>query len=369
MGEAKKMKENIGNIPKAGGSSGGGGGAKGNSGGGGDDKKGGDPEDDKFKTALSNAIVTEKPNVSWDDVAGLEAAKRTLREAIILPIKFPEIFVGIREPWKGILLYGPPGTGKSYLAKACATMADGTFFSISSSDLISKWVGESEKLIKALFEMARENQPAIIFIDEIDSMVSARSDDENEASRRVKTEFLVQMQGVGNKTGGVLVLGATNYPWGLDPAIRRRFEKRVYISLPDVKARIYLIKHKMAKQPNNIKDSEYDEIGARTEGFSGSDINTFVVDACNGPLRKTRDAQFFRNFTDQNDGLSKWMACSANTPGAIKKDLSTIDGNLLYPMPVEYQDFLNALCKVKKTVSAEDLAKQDKWTAEFGMEG
>lgn len=155
-------------------------------------------------------------------MAGLEFAKNSLKEAIILPTKFPDIFVGIRQPWRGILLYGPPGTGKTFLAKACATQANSTFFSISSSDLISKYVGESEKMIKALFEMAREKQPSIIFVDEIDSLAGARSEGENESSRRVKTEFMVQMQGVGNSNStGVLVLGATNLPWALDSAIRR----------------------------------------------------------------------------------------------------------------------------------------------------
>lgn len=124
--------------------------------------------------SLSEAIITEKPNVRWDDVAGLENAKKALHEAVILPVRFPHFFEGIIKPWKGILLYGPPGTGKTYLAKACATECDATFFSISSSDLISKFVGESEKLIKSLFKMAREKKPSIIFIDEIDSMAGNR---------------------------------------------------------------------------------------------------------------------------------------------------------------------------------------------------
>jgi len=108
--------------------------------------------------------------VKWSDVAGLENAKMVLQEAVIYPMKYPEIFTGQRKPWKGILLYGPPGTGKSYLAKACATEAEGQFFSVSSADLVSKYLGESERLVRSLFEMARERKPAVIFIDEIDSL-------------------------------------------------------------------------------------------------------------------------------------------------------------------------------------------------------
>jgi vacuolar protein-sorting-associated protein 4 len=162
----------------------------------------GDEEEDKEKAAmrknLEGAIMSDKPNVKWDDVAGLQGAKDALQETVILPTAFPQLFTGKRKPWRGILLYGPPGTGKSHLARACATEADATFFSISSSDLVSKWMGESEKLVRTLFEMARSSLPAIIFIDEVDSLCGARGGSgESEAANRIKTEFLVQMDGVG----------------------------------------------------------------------------------------------------------------------------------------------------------------------------
>jgi vacuolar protein-sorting-associated protein 4 len=196
----------------------------------------------KLRAGLTSAILVDKPNIRWDDVAGLEVAKESLKEAVILPIKFPHLFTGKRTPWRGILLYGPPGTGKSYLAKAVATEAKSTFFSVSSSDLVSKWQGDSERyvhfysmgrnilfmcdvrrLVKQLFQMARESKPAIIFIDEVDSLAGTRNEGESEGSRRIKTEFLVQMNGVGHDDTGVLVLGATNIPWQLDPAIKRRY--------------------------------------------------------------------------------------------------------------------------------------------------
>ncbi|XP_074558513.1 protein SUPPRESSOR OF K(+) TRANSPORT GROWTH DEFECT 1-like [Curcuma longa] len=201
-----------------------------------------DPDQAKLRAGLTSAIITEKPNVKWNDVAGLESAKQALQEAVILPVKFPQFFTGKRRPWRAFLLYGPPGTGKSYLAKAVATEAESTFFSISSSDLVSKWMGESEKLVSNLFQMARENAPSIIFIDEIDSLCGQRGEgNESEASRRIKTELLVQMQGVGNNDQKVLVLAATNTPYALDQAIRRRFDKRIYIPLPDLKARQHIV--------------------------------------------------------------------------------------------------------------------------------
>lgn len=145
-----------------------------------------------MREALMDAVQMEVPNISFDDVAGLEGAKAALKEAVIKPALYPQLFRGERKPWKGILLYGPPGTGKSYLAKALANESkiegreDTTFFSVSSSDLVSKYVGESERLVRNLFELAREHKPSIIFVDEIDSLCTARSDQESDSARRIK---------------------------------------------------------------------------------------------------------------------------------------------------------------------------------------
>ncbi|KRX00447.1 P-loop containing nucleoside triphosphate hydrolase [Pseudocohnilembus persalinus] len=332
--------------------------------------KDGDEENSKLKEGLMQAIVTEKPNVKWEDVAGLENAKKALQEAVILPIKFPQIFDGVRQPWKGILLYGPPGTGKTFLAKACATECEATFFSISSADLISKYVGESEKLIKNLFKMAREKKPSIIFIDEVDSMTGNREGGGgNEASQRVKTQFLIEMQGVGNDDRGVLVLGATNIPWGLDPAIRRRFEKRIYICLPEPVARIALLKNLLAKTKTSLTDDEIQYIGGQaTEGFSGADMSILVRDASYEPLRKCERATKYKRITTP-EGKQAWTPCAPSDPQGEPKRLYDLSGDELYLPPVEVDDFMTVLGKIKPSVSPADIVNHVDWTKQFGQEG
>lgn len=184
------------------------------------------------------------------------------------------------------------------MAKACATEASGTFFSVSSSDLVSKWLGESERLVRSLFEMGRENRPAIIFIDEIDSLCSNRAEGENDTTRRIKTEFLVQMQGVGKESSGLLILGATNVPWELDPAVRRRFEKRIYIPLPEKSARIALFKLSLGNTPTSLTSEDYESLAEFTDFYSGSDISTVVKDALMEPIRKCQNAKKFRRTSD-----------------------------------------------------------------------
>ncbi|PWA25433.1 hypothetical protein CCH79_00005329 [Gambusia affinis] len=338
--------------------------------------EGDDPEKKKFQNQLSGAIVMEKPNIKWDDVAGLEGAKEALKEAVILPIKFPHLFTGKRTPWRGILLFGPPGTGKSYLAKAVATEANNsTFFSISSSDLVSKWLGESEKLVKNLFSLARENKPSIIFIDEIDSLCGSRSENESEAARRIKTEFLVQMQGVGNDNEGVLVLGATNIPWTLDSAIRRRFEKRIYIPLPEEHARSFMFKLNLGSTPNSLTESDFAALGKKTSGYSGADISVMVRDALMQPVRKVQSATHFKRVRGQsrtdpnviNDDLL--TPCSPGDPNAIEMTWMEVPGEKLMEPVVSMPDMLRSLSNTKPTVNEQDLEKLKKFTEDFGQEG
>ncbi|CAL1268156.1 unnamed protein product [Larinioides sclopetarius] len=289
-----------------------------------------DPEKKKLLNQLEGAIVIEKPNIQWSDVAGLYGAKEALKEAVILPIKFPHLFTGKRKPWKGILLFGPPGTGKSFLAKAVATEANNsTFFSVSSSNLVSKWLGESEKLVKNLFEMARQQKPSIIFIDEIDSLCSSRSDNESESARRIKTEFLVQMQGVGNDNDGILVLGATNIPWVLDAAIRRRFEKRIYIPLPDEIARLAIFKFNIGNTPHSLTEENFKDLARKTDGYSGADISVLVRDSLMQPVRKVQTATHFKRVNPNVTVDDLLTPCSPGCPGAIEMSWVDVPGDKL----------------------------------------
>lgn len=331
----------------------------------------GDTEEDadqkKLRGQLTGAILTDKPNVKWEDVAGLEQAKEALKEAVILPIKFPHLFQGKRQPWKGILLYGPPGTGKSYLAKAVATEANSTFFSVSSSDLVSKWMGESERLVKQLFNMARENKPAIIFIDEVDALCGPRGEGESEASRRIKTELLVQMDGVGKDSKGVLILGATNIPWQLDAAIRRRFQRRVHISLPDMPARMRMFEIAVGDTKCELTQSDYKKLGQETEGYSGSDISIAVQDALMQPVRKIQTATHYKKV--DVDGTEMLTPCSPGDTGAMEMTWVDVDSEKLLEPPLAVKDFMRAVKSARPTVSGDDLKKSAEWTAEFGSEG
>lgn len=190
----------------------------------------------------------------------------------------------------GLLLFGPAGNGKTLLARAIATECSATFFNISAASLTSKYVGDGEKLVRALFSVARKMQPSIIFMDEIDSLLSERNSSEHEASRRLKTEFLVEFDGLGSQDNDrIVVLGATNRPQELDEAALRRFTKRVYVTLPDQQTREHLLRSLLTKQSCNLSAEVIRSLATYTDGYSGSDLTALAKDAALEPIRGNDD--------------------------------------------------------------------------------
>jgi len=243
--------------------------------------------DPKLVEMISNEVVHTQLSVTWDDIAGLEFAKQSVKEAVIWPILRPDLFTGLRRVPRGLLLFGPPGTGKTLIGKAIAKESGATFFSISASSLMSKWVGEGERLVRTLFKVAEYREPSVVFIDEVDSLLCQRNEKDMEASRRIKTEFLVQLDGVGTASEArVLVVGATNRPQELDEAARRRFVKRLYIPLPNEDGRSALVRRLLCSNETSLSEEEVQELVKRTAGYSGADIQNLCQEAALGPIRE-----------------------------------------------------------------------------------
>ena len=238
-------------------------------------------------------IMIQVPDVRWDDVGGLADAKRALREGIELPLKHPESFrrLGIR-PAKGFLLFGPPGTGKTLLAKAVAREAESNFIAARSSDLLSKWYGESEQQVSRLFQRARQVAPTVIFLDEIESLAPQRGGSLGEpaVTERVVNTLLAEMDGL-EELQGVVVIGATNRPTLIDPALLRpgRFDELVYVTVPDREGRRHILGIHTAKMPL-ADDVDLDELAERTEGYTGADLEDLVRRAGLHALREDMEA-------------------------------------------------------------------------------
>ncbi len=248
--------------------------------------------DESAANQIFNEIVVQGDEVHWDDVAGLDVAKKALKEAVVYPFLRPDLFMGLREPARGMLLFGPPGTGKTMLARAVATESRSTFFAISASSLTSKWLGESEKLVRALFALAKALAPSIIFVDEIDSLLSLRGgSSEHESTRRIKTEFLIQWSDLQRAAAGkqqsdkekqegdasrVLVLAATNMPWAIDEAARRRFVRRQYIPLPETEVRATQLRTLLGHQKHSLNKQDIQVLVELTDG-TFTDVSHIIV--------------------------------------------------------------------------------------------
>lgn len=215
--------------------------------------------------------------------------------------------------------------------------------------------------------MARENKPSIIFIDEIDALCGPRGEGESEASRRIKTELLVQMDGVGKDSKGVLILGATNIPWQLDAAIRRRFQRRVHISLPDLPARMKMFELAVGSTPCELKQTDFKTLAQISEGYSGSDISIAVQDALMQPVRKIQTATHYKKVLV--DGMEKVTPCSPGDQGAIEMTWTEVETEQLLEPPLTVKDFQRAVKSSRPTVSQDDLNRNADWTKEFGSDG
>ncbi|ACJ16602.1 Hypothetical CDC48/VCP [Thermococcus onnurineus NA1] len=232
-------------------------------------------------------VLLEVPNVRWDDIGGLEDVKQELKEAVEWPLKYPEAFLGLGiTPPKGILLYGPPGTGKTLLAKAVATESEANFIAIRGPEVLSKWVGESEKNIREIFRKARQAAPTVIFIDEIDAIAPRRGTDVNRVTDRLINQLLTEMDGIAENSG-VVVIAATNRPDIIDPALLRpgRFDRLILVPAPDEKARLEIFKVHTRNVPL-AEDISLEELARRTEGYTGADIAAVVREAAMLAMRK-----------------------------------------------------------------------------------
>jgi len=291
--------------------------------------------DDEARNKIMSTILPEKPNVKWEDIAGLKAAKRAIEESIILPLKRPELFEGMPS-WKGVLLFGPPGCGKTMVAKAAATECESTFFSLGSADLMVKWVGDSEQRVKALFDVARERQPSIIFLDEVDAIGIKRDGSESPVSTRILTQILQGMDGLSSKVDDrLMVLGATNRPWNIDSAMLRRFDKRIMVPLPDIEARkeIFRINFRKLPQLRISDDINIDEMGKLTEGYTGDDIKKICMDAWYHPIHELQE----------------------------RGEIETKN-----PRKVNRSDFVKAIKTRKSSVTPREIAQNNVWAKEVG---
>ena len=232
-------------------------------------------------------VLIEMPNVRWEDVGGLDEVKQELKEAVEWPLKYPKAFqrLGI-EPPRGVLLYGPPGTGKTLLAKAVATESEANFIGIRGPEVLSKWVGESEKRVREIFRKARQAAPTVIFIDEIDAIAPARGSDMSRVTDRLINQLLTEMDGI-ERNSGVVVIAATNRPDILDPALLRpgRFDRLIFVPAPDEKARLEIFKVHTRRVPL-ASDVNLRELAKKTEGYSGADIEALVREAALLAMRR-----------------------------------------------------------------------------------
>jgi SpoVK/Ycf46/Vps4 family AAA+-type ATPase len=314
-------------------------------------------ENEFEKRLLTDVIPPDEIGVTFEDIGALENVKETLKELVMLPLQRPELFTKgqLMKPCKGILLFGPPGTGKTMLAKAVATEAGANFINISMSSIASKWFGEGEKYVKAVFSLASKISPSVIFVDEVDGMLGRRENPgEHEAMRKMKNEFMVNWDGLRTKDKErVLVLAATNRPFDLDEAVVRRLPRRLMVNLPDAPNRKKILGVILAKEDLS-DDVDLDALANLTKGYSGSDLKNLCITAAHCPIREILE----------REKKERALAEAENRP--LPPQCSSSDVR-----PLKFNDFKQAHEQVCASISSDSTNMNElvQWNDLYGEGG
>ena len=302
-------------------------------------------EEEEFEKYIEQNIITTS-GIAWDDIGGLDSVKQTIKESVVLSIieEKPEAI----KPWKGILLFGPPGTGKTLLAAATAGSLNATFFNVKVGQILSKYFGESSKLVSALYRVGRRKAPSIIFLDEFDSIALSRFGEVAESSRRVLSTLLSELDGLQDKDSGsyILTMAATNTPWDIDKAVLSRFPKRIYIPLPDKEACKEIIKINIIKEGLGFDEQILEQVADKcTEKlFAGRDIATL----CNNAI--------WHMVRSENPALSS----------LADKPVDAIRKYKLKTRKLTIEDFESSFESMKGAVKEQDIEEYEKWAKEYG---
>lgn len=268
------------------------------------------------------SIFLNNVDIDFSNVGGMEDVKKEIDLKIIQPLKHPEIYKAYgKKIGGGILLYGPPGCGKTYIAKATAGQINAKFISVGLNDILDMWVGSSEKNLHDIFQFARENKPCVLFFDEIDALGASRSDMQKSSGRHLINQFLQELDGIDNDNDGVLILGATNTPWSIDPAFKRpgRFDRILFVPPPDVEARASIYKIKLQGKP--IESLDYSALAKKTESYSGADIEATIDRAIEGKLEESikqgkpsliKQKEMIKSIKAQKPTTKEWFLYAKN---------------------------------------------------------